>query len=95
VRAGGAGVLGVLSGALPGLTRVAFAEPLTGAVPIVDRVSVRVVTDSSYSSLEPSRHVGNVDVQRFGSPLTFDHPPGPALRSEWGLSLHVESAQGT
>jgi 7,8-dihydropterin-6-yl-methyl-4-(beta-D-ribofuranosyl)aminobenzene 5'-phosphate synthase len=88
-RAGG------VVGCIARFARVAFAEPLTDAVPVVDRVSVRVVTDSSYSSLEPSRHVGNVDVQRFGSPLTFDHPPGPALRSEWGLSLHVESAQGT
>jgi 7,8-dihydropterin-6-yl-methyl-4-(beta-D-ribofuranosyl)aminobenzene 5'-phosphate synthase len=96
LRAGGAGALGVLSGgALLGLSRVAFAEPLTGAVPVVDTVSVRVVTDSSYSALEPSRRVGKFDVQRFGLPLTKDHAPRLTLENEWGLSLHVESSQGT
>ena len=45
LRAGGLGALGVLSGALLGESRVAFAEPLDGPVPVVDKVSVRVVTD--------------------------------------------------
>jgi 7,8-dihydropterin-6-yl-methyl-4-(beta-D-ribofuranosyl)aminobenzene 5'-phosphate synthase len=95
LRAGGLGALGVLSGALFGESRVAFAAPLTGPVPVVDQVSVRVVTDSSYSALESSRRVGDVDVQRFGLPLSQDQGPRLAIENEWGLSLHVESSQGT
>lgn len=95
LRAGGLGALGVLSGALFGPSRVAFAKPLTEPVPVVDKVSVQVVTDSSYSALEPSFRVGNVDVKRFGLPLTMEHAPHLTLENEWGLSLHVESTQGT
>jgi 7,8-dihydropterin-6-yl-methyl-4-(beta-D-ribofuranosyl)aminobenzene 5'-phosphate synthase len=94
LRAGGLSALGVLSGALFAESRVAFAEPLNGPVPVVDRVSVRVVTDSSYSALESSRRVGNVDVQRFGLALSQDQAPRLAIENEWGLSLHVESSQG-
>jgi 7,8-dihydropterin-6-yl-methyl-4-(beta-D-ribofuranosyl)aminobenzene 5'-phosphate synthase len=94
LRAGALSALGVLSGALFGESRIAFAEPLSGPVPVVDRVSVRVVTDSSYSALESSRRVGNVDVQRFGLVLAPDQGPRLAIENEWGLSLHVESAQG-
>jgi 7,8-dihydropterin-6-yl-methyl-4-(beta-D-ribofuranosyl)aminobenzene 5'-phosphate synthase len=95
LRAGGLGALGVLSGALFGESRVAFAEPLTGPVPVVDKVSIRVVTDSSYSALESSRRIGDVDVQRFGLALTQDQGPRLAIENEWGLSMHVESSQGT
>src|SRR5580698_11083645 len=91
LRAGGLGALGVLSGALFGQSRVAFAEPLTGPVPVVEKVSIRVVTDSSYSALESSRRVGDVEVQRFGLALTQDHGPRLAIENEWGLSMHVES----
>ncbi|WP_035568291.1 MBL fold metallo-hydrolase [Caballeronia sordidicola] len=94
LRAGGLGALGVLSGALLGESRVAFAEPLNGPVPVVDKVSVRVVTDSSYSALESSRRIGNVDVQRFGLALAQDQSPRLAIENEWGLSMHVESSQG-
>jgi len=93
LRAGGFSALGVLAGAMFGESRVSFAEPLSGPVPVVDRVSVRVVTDSSYSALESSRRIGNVDVQRFGLALGEDHPPRLAIENEWGLSLHVESAR--
>lgn len=94
LRAGGLSALGALSGALFSESRVAFAEPLSGPVPVVDRVSIRVVTDSSYSALESSRRVGNVDVQRYGLALAQDQAPRLAIENEWGLSLHVESSQG-
>ena len=94
LHAGGLGALGLFTGALFGESRVASAEPLSGPIPVVEKVSVRVVTDSSYSALENSRRVGDVDIQRFGLPLVEDKTPRLAIENEWGLSLHVESTRG-
>lgn len=85
---------GSFAGGLAG-TRVAMAEPLAGAgaVPEVDGVSVRVVTDSYHHAFEPSRTVGDVRIQRVGTTLSRQAPPR-TLQNEWGLSLHLESARG-
>lgn len=86
--AGGFGA-GGLGGA-----RVAMAEPLAGgtAVPEVDGVSVRVVTDSYHHAFEPTQTVGDVRIQRVGTTLSRQAPPR-TLQNEWGLSLHLESAR--
>ncbi|SAL48806.1 MBL fold metallo-hydrolase [Caballeronia concitans] len=94
LRATGAGAMGVLSGALLGPSHLAWAEPLTGAVPTVDKLSIRVVTDSSYSALLPGGRTGTVDIVRFGLPLSPSHAPGRTLENEWGLSLLAHSTQG-
>jgi len=78
----------LLGGAAP-----ARAEGLSGGVPEVDRVAIRVLIDSYQIAVAPSSQVGNVEIRRFGWPLG-DHPPGRALMSEFGLSLHVESRSG-
>jgi 7,8-dihydropterin-6-yl-methyl-4-(beta-D-ribofuranosyl)aminobenzene 5'-phosphate synthase len=93
LRAGAGSVVGALAGGLLGASRVATAQPLTGPVPEVDRVAIRVVTDSYHHAFEPSRKVGDVEVQRQGTALTKDGPPR-TLMNEWGLSLHLESARG-
>jgi 7,8-dihydropterin-6-yl-methyl-4-(beta-D-ribofuranosyl)aminobenzene 5'-phosphate synthase len=84
---------GLFGGLLSGI-KTATAQPLSGAVPEVDRLSVRVVTDSYHHAFEPSRKIGDVDVQRYGFALSKD-PPRKALQNEWGLSMHLESARGT
>lgn len=92
----GAGSLAVLAaGGLFG-TRVAQARSLDSpaAVPVVDRLSVRVVTDSYHHAFEPSRAHGAVQVQRFGFAVAPRTPPKRALQNEWGLALHLESARG-
>jgi 7,8-dihydropterin-6-yl-methyl-4-(beta-D-ribofuranosyl)aminobenzene 5'-phosphate synthase len=92
----GAGSLAVLAaGGLFG-QRVAQAQPLTGpaAVPAVDRLAVRVVTDSYHHAFEPSRTVGTVQVQRLGFAVAPRTPPQRTLQNEWGLALHLESARG-
>lgn len=86
---------GVLSAALSGAPRPARAQALSGPVPEVDSVAVRVVTDSYHHAFEPGRKVGDLTIQRFAFALAKDRPPRKALQNEWGLSLHLESKRGS
>jgi 7,8-dihydropterin-6-yl-methyl-4-(beta-D-ribofuranosyl)aminobenzene 5'-phosphate synthase len=81
-------VVGALLGAKP-----ACAQALGAAVPTVDRLAVRVVTDSYHLALTPSFKAGNIEVQRFSLPLS-DQPPLKSLLNEFGLAWHVESTRG-
>ena len=87
----GAGGLGLAGGVFSNI-RVASAQALTGAVPEVDRLEVRVVTDSYHYNLERSGKFGEVTVQRYVRPPSKGLPR--TLQNEWGLSLHLESARG-
>lgn len=62
-------------------------------MPEVDRLKVRVVTDSSHHAFERSQRIGDIEIERFAFPLS-ENPPRRTLQNEWGLSLHVESARG-
>lgn len=68
----------------------ARADELSGEVPTVDRVALRVVTDSYQLAIAPSGRIGNVDVVRFGMP-----PAGKSLLGEFGLAMHVQSTRGS
>lgn len=87
----GVGGLGLAGGIFSNI-RVASAQALTGAPPEVDRLAVRVVTDSYHHNFEPSGKFGEVTVQRYVRP-PLKEPPR-TLENEWGLSLHLESARG-
>jgi 7,8-dihydropterin-6-yl-methyl-4-(beta-D-ribofuranosyl)aminobenzene 5'-phosphate synthase len=52
--AGGAAAFSALVAGLLGTAKPARAQPLTGSVPEVDRLAVRVVTDSYHLALAPS-----------------------------------------
>lgn len=73
--------------------RIANAQALTGAPPEVDRLSVRVVTDSYHHAFAPAGKMGDVQVQRFFGPPSSEAPR--TLQNEWGLSLHLESVRGS
>ena len=90
---GGAAVFGTLVASLLGGTKPVRAEAITGAVPEIDRVALRVVIDSYQIAVAPSAKVGSVDIERFGWGLS-DQPPGRTLISEFGLSMHIESQRG-
>jgi 7,8-dihydropterin-6-yl-methyl-4-(beta-D-ribofuranosyl)aminobenzene 5'-phosphate synthase len=92
LRSGAA--IGVFGAALSGAPRPARAQALTGAVPVVDTLAVRVVTDSYHHAFEPGRKINDLTVQRFAFALAKGQPPSKALQNEWGLSLHLESRQG-
>jgi 7,8-dihydropterin-6-yl-methyl-4-(beta-D-ribofuranosyl)aminobenzene 5'-phosphate synthase len=94
VCGGGAGVLSViLATLLSGSKPVWAAEAVTGSVPELDRVAVRIVIDSYQFAVAPGRKLPNLDVQHFGWGLS-DKPPRRTLVSEFGLAMHVESRRG-
>jgi 7,8-dihydropterin-6-yl-methyl-4-(beta-D-ribofuranosyl)aminobenzene 5'-phosphate synthase len=92
----GAGSLAALAAGGLFEGRVAEAKPIESAagVPVVDRLALRVVTDSYHHAFEPSRTVGTVQVQRLGFAVAPRTPPRRTLQNEWGLSLHLESSRG-
>jgi 7,8-dihydropterin-6-yl-methyl-4-(beta-D-ribofuranosyl)aminobenzene 5'-phosphate synthase len=92
LRAGMGSIAAAASGGLFG-TRVATAQPLGPKVPEVDRVAVRVVTDSYHHAFERPTKIGSLEIQRFGFTVSKDLPRR-ALLNEWGLAWHIESQQG-
>lgn len=91
---GGAVVFGTMIAAMLGGSRPVRAQAIAGAVPELDGLAVRVVTDSYQFAVAPSRKVEGVDIQHFGWGIGDDRPPGRTLVSEFGLSMHVESRHG-
>ncbi len=95
LRAGSGSLALMAAGGLFG-ARVATARALVtkAEVPVVDKLAVRVVTDSYHHAFEPSRTVGAVQVQRLGFAVAPRTPPQRTLQNEWGLALHLESTRG-
>lgn len=93
VCGGGAALFGGLLAGLLGGTSPAVAEKLTGEVPELDRVAVRLLIDSYQFAVAPGRKADGLDIQHFGWGIG-NHPPGRTLISEFGLSMHVESQRG-
>lgn len=95
LRAGTGSLAMLAAGGLFG-GRVAQARSLESpaSVPVVDRLAVRVVTDSYHHAFEPSRTIAGVQVQRMGFAVSPRTPPQRTLQNEWGLALHLESTRG-
>ena len=92
---GGRALLGLMVAALLGGTKPVRAASVTGVVPEIDGLAVRVVVDSYQFAVAPSRKSSNVDIQHFGWGIGGGKPPGRTLISEFGLSMHVETRRGT
>ncbi|MCU0938434.1 MAG: MBL fold metallo-hydrolase, partial [Burkholderiaceae bacterium] len=92
----GAGSLAALAAGGLFAGRVAEAKPIDApaGVPVVDRLAVRVVTDSYHHAFEPPRTLGTLQVQRLGFAVAPKQAPRRTLQNEWGLSLHLESTRG-
>ena len=95
VCGGGAALFSAIVATLMGGTKPVRAEAITGKVPEIDRVAVRVVVDSYQFAVAPSRKVADVEIEHFGWGIGGGRPPGKTLISEFGLSMHVESRRGT
>ncbi|AWN43656.1 MBL fold metallo-hydrolase [Methylobacterium durans] len=91
---GGAAALSLLLAGLLGDAPPALAEAVTGPVPELDAVAVRIVTDSYQFAVAPGRKLDGLAVEHFGWGIGPDHPPGPTPVSEFGLSMHVTSRRG-
>lgn len=92
--AGGTTAFFALVAALTFGSKPARAQGMAGGVPEVDKLAVRVVTDSYHLGLAPSMKTNDVEIQRYGFPVSAK-PPRKALVSEFGLSLHLESQKGS
>jgi len=80
---GGLGLFGALLGGGFFCSRVGAAEPIAAAgVPVVDRLAVRVVTDSYHHAFEPARTVHGVRVERLGFAVAPDRPPRHTLQND-------------
>jgi 7,8-dihydropterin-6-yl-methyl-4-(beta-D-ribofuranosyl)aminobenzene 5'-phosphate synthase len=90
---GGASVLSVILATLLAGSKPVRAETVTGSLPELDRVAVRIVIDNYQFAVAPSRKLPDLDIQHFGWGLS-DKPPGRTLVSEFGLAIHVESRRG-
>jgi 7,8-dihydropterin-6-yl-methyl-4-(beta-D-ribofuranosyl)aminobenzene 5'-phosphate synthase len=92
---GGAIVFGILVASLLRGSKPVCAQAIARNAPEVDRVSVRVVTDSYQFAVVAGKTTGSVDVQHFGWGLSPDKPPSRTLISEFGLSMHAQSQRGS
>jgi 7,8-dihydropterin-6-yl-methyl-4-(beta-D-ribofuranosyl)aminobenzene 5'-phosphate synthase len=92
--AGGAAALSAMVATLLGGSKPVRAQGITGPVPEVDRLAVRVVIDSYQFGVAPSKMVGEVEIQHFGWGIGGKKAPGRTLISEFGLSMHAESQRG-
>jgi len=90
---GGAIAFSAMMASLLGASKPVLAETMSGKVPEVDRLSIRVVVDSYQFAVAPGKKVGPIDIQHFGWGLSRDKPPGRTLISEFGLSMHAESSR--
>jgi 7,8-dihydropterin-6-yl-methyl-4-(beta-D-ribofuranosyl)aminobenzene 5'-phosphate synthase len=95
VCGGGAAVFSALVAALLDSSRPVKAQAISGSVPELDGVAVRVVVDSYQFAVAPSRKLVDVDIQHFGWGVGNDRPPGRTLISEFGLSMLAETRRGT
>ena len=89
--AGGAGFVSAMMAALAASARTSEARPLGRAVPEVDRLAVRIVTDNIVIQFVPNEKRDGLTIERRGGNTAPDRPPRAALNGEWGLSMHVES----
>ena len=92
---GGAGVLTAMIAALLGGTKPVRAETISGSVPEIDALAVRVVVDNYQFAVAPGKTEEGLDIQHFGWGIRKDSPPGRTLVSEFGLAMHVESRRGS
>jgi hypothetical protein len=82
---GGAGVLTAVIAALLGDTKPVRAEMISGSVPEIDALSVRVVVDSYQFAVAPGRTLQGLEIQHFGWGIHADSPPRRTLVSEFVL----------
>jgi len=91
---GGASFVSALVSTMIGSGQTARAQTLTGAIPQVDRLSVRIVSDIIVRRYATSQKLDGLTIERMQGNETPDAPPRSTLVGEWGLSMHAESQRG-
>jgi 7,8-dihydropterin-6-yl-methyl-4-(beta-D-ribofuranosyl)aminobenzene 5'-phosphate synthase len=94
LRATGTGFVASLAALLGSAGQIARAQPVAGVVPIVDRLSVRMVTDNYTDRFSVPMKTPGITVRRSGGTEKAAVPPNDTLQAEWGLAMLAESARG-
>lgn len=94
LRTGGIGFVSALVAAMIGSGRTAQAKTLSGAAPVVDRLSVQILDDIIVRRYGVSQKLDGLVVERMQGNETPDAGPRATLIGEWGLSMHAQSRQG-
>ena len=94
VCGGGAGFISAVIATLGSSAKTAPAKTLGKAVPQVDRLAVRMVTDNIVIQFIASETRGGVTVERKSGNTSPDKPPRSILNGEWGLAMHAQSFIG-
>jgi 7,8-dihydropterin-6-yl-methyl-4-(beta-D-ribofuranosyl)aminobenzene 5'-phosphate synthase len=93
--AGGAGFVTAMMATLAANARTAPAKMLGDAVPQVDRLAVRMVTDNIVIQfIQSETREGLIIERRNRANLAPDRQPRTALNGEWGLAMYAESRRG-
>jgi 7,8-dihydropterin-6-yl-methyl-4-(beta-D-ribofuranosyl)aminobenzene 5'-phosphate synthase len=93
--AGGVGFIAAMMATLAANARTAPARTLGHAVPEVDRLAVRMVTDNIVIQFIQSETREGIHIERRSrANLAPGQPPRAALNGEWGLAMHAESQRG-
>ncbi|HUA54419.1 MAG TPA: MBL fold metallo-hydrolase [Candidatus Sulfotelmatobacter sp.] len=75
----------------PLIQRPALAATDRIAVPVIDELTVREITDNQHDIFLKPLQAPGLEVRRTGTPAAAQ---GKTLESEWGLALHIESRKG-
>lgn len=92
--AGGAGFVTAVMATLAANARTQPAKTLGRAVPEVDRLAVRIVTDNIVIQFVPNEKRDGLTIERRGGNTRPDQPPRHVLNGEWGLSMYAQSFVG-
>ena len=93
--AGGAGFVSAMVASMVASAQTARAQTLGRAIPEVDRLAVRIVTDNMVIQFVPAEKRDGLTIERRTTGnLIPDAWPRASLNAEWGLSMHAESQRG-
>ena len=88
--AGGAGFVSAMMATLAAKLRTRRRRRLR-AVPVVDRLAVRIVTDNIVIQFVPTEKRDGLTIERKSGNTCPDKPPRTILNGEWGLAMHAQS----
>jgi 7,8-dihydropterin-6-yl-methyl-4-(beta-D-ribofuranosyl)aminobenzene 5'-phosphate synthase len=92
---GGAGFVTAVMATLAANARTAPAKSLGKAVPEVDKLAVRMVTDNIVIQFLPNETRDGLTIERKSGNTNPDKPPRTILNGEWGLAMQAQSHIGT
>ena len=93
-RAAGVGFVASLTATLIDAGRVAEAQAISRATPVVDRLAVTFITDNYTDKYRVAAKIPGVQVEWPGGTEKPNIPPATTLEAEWGLAMLAESSLG-